>query len=77
MKQYVSNRESAALPDPLDMPVTLPARNRKFIEDLADDLHLEWKTAENEEGERHLRLSFPNKVMINEDDEDYDLHRPR
>ena len=72
IKQYVNNRPSTGTSDPLNMSSLLPARDRKFVEDLADDLHLEWKTVENEEGERHLRLTFPEKVVVDDDEDDYD-----
>lgn len=66
VKKYVTSRNGA----PLDLPGTLPAADRKFVQDLADNLHLEWCTVENGQGDRHLRLSFPAKLEGDEDDED-------
>ncbi|KAK3077720.1 hypothetical protein LTS18_009485 [Coniosporium uncinatum] len=59
VKKFVGGRP-ANLADatPLDLPSTLPARDRKFIEELADSLHLKWETVSDDEGERHIRLSF-------------------
>ena len=68
-RKFVSNRPSSGLPDPLDLSPNLPARDRKFVEELAEDLHLEWKTVENEEGQRHIRLAFPPKIPVEGDDE--------
>ncbi|TVY82704.1 5'-3' exoribonuclease [Lachnellula suecica] len=67
VKKYVSRRSN----EPLDLPPTLPAADRKFVQDLADSLHLEWKTVESE-GERHMQLSFPAKLPGDEDDDDED-----
>lgn len=72
VKKYVINRPSgnAGEQTPLDLPSTLPAADRKFVEQLADDLHLQWKTVANEEGERHLQLSFPTPDDDEEEEED-------
>lgn len=64
VKKYVNNRSN----DPLDLPVHLPAKDRKFVEELADSLHLQWKSVADDSGERHLQLSFPPKLV--EEDED-------
>jgi 5'-3' exoribonuclease 1 len=77
IKKYVLDLQSNSASGPLDLPATLPASDRKFVQDLADILHLQWKTVENEEGERHLQLAFPPKVVTdagkdsddNDDDE--------
>jgi 5'-3' exoribonuclease 1 len=68
VKKYVANRPN----QPLDLAASLPARDRKFIEDLAESLRLQWKTVENENGDRHLRLSFPEKPEMDEEDEEED-----
>lgn len=66
IKKYVKN-----LPDaPLDLAATLPAADRKFVEELAESLHLQWKTVEIEDGERHLQLSFPEKLEMDDDDDE-------
>jgi 5'-3' exoribonuclease 1 len=66
VKKFVTSRSS----QPLDLPVTLPARDRKFVEDLAETLNLQWKTIENDDGERHLQLSFPKKLELDDEDEE-------
>ena len=73
VKKYVNNRSSTTLQNSLDLSSTLPARDRKFAEELADDLHLQWKTVENADGQRHLRLDFPEKLEgDDEEDEEED-----
>ncbi|KFY21468.1 hypothetical protein V493_07370 [Pseudogymnoascus sp. VKM F-4281 (FW-2241)] len=66
VKIFVNNRS----PEPLDLPSSLPAKDRKFVEDLADSLHLDWKTVEDENGDRHLQLSFPAKLEQDDDEEE-------
>ncbi|KAI9747734.1 MAG: hypothetical protein M1815_003933 [Lichina confinis] len=60
----------------LDMPSTLPARDRKFVEDLADNLGLGWKTLKDEDDESFLQLRLPGKPGADneggDDDEDDD-----
>ncbi|TAQ83855.1 hypothetical protein B7494_g7816 [Chlorociboria aeruginascens] len=68
VKRYVTSHAAG----PLNLPVTLPATDRKFVQDLADSLHLEWKTVSNEEGDRHLQLSFPKLEGDVEGDEEED-----
>ncbi|KAI9846336.1 MAG: hypothetical protein M1837_004189 [Sclerophora amabilis] len=58
----------------LDLPSTLAARDRKFVEDLADSLRLEWRTVENEQGERHLTLNFPARLDGDDEEEDEEAH---
>ncbi|KAL1959442.1 hypothetical protein VTO42DRAFT_2245 [Malbranchea cinnamomea] len=54
---------------PLDLSPSLPARDRKFVEQLADDLHLAWTTILDEHGERYLRLQLPNKSGVDKSSE--------
>jgi 5'-3' exoribonuclease 1 len=72
VKKYVKERP----PHSLDLPSTLPAADRKFVQDLADNLHIEWRTVEDDDGMRHMQLSFPPKQPIdneeNGDDQDED-----
>lgn len=72
VKQYVNNRSSdASSPKTsLDLSSSLNARDRKFVQELAEDLHLQWNTIANENGDRHLRLDFPEKLDGDEDNED-------
>lgn len=66
VKIFVNNRS----PEPLDLPTSLPAKDRKFVEDLADSLHLDWKTVEDENGDRHLQISFPAKLEQDDEEEE-------
>lgn len=67
VRKYVLNRpEKAAGVKPLDLPSTLPARDRKFVEQLADDLRMPWTTVSDDHGERFIRIQFP----VNEDEEE-------
>ncbi|CAD6452497.1 4ccbd029-cb5a-46b9-bbbf-87cdbca04dcb [Sclerotinia trifoliorum] len=68
VKSYVQKRGTEAL----DLSEKLPAADRKFAQDLAESLHLEWKTVEDNDGERHMQLSFPAKLGADDDDEDDD-----
>ncbi|KAI9933239.1 hypothetical protein AWENTII_002731 [Aspergillus wentii] len=69
VKKFVLNRpEKAAESKPLDLPATLPARDRKFVEQLADDLRLPWTTVPDDNGDRFLRLTFP--ISQTDDDEE-------
>ena len=72
VKQYVNSRSGGASSQQksLDLDSSLNARDRKFVEELAGDLHLQWKTVENEDGQRHLRLDYPAKLEEDEDEED-------
>ena len=72
VKKYVSSRtnDPFAPRTSFDLPTTLNARDRKFVQELAEDLHLQWKSVVNHEGERHLQLAFPSKIQGDEDDED-------
>jgi len=72
VKKFVGRRldDSSGQQASLDLESSLPARDRKFAQDLADDLRLEWKTVEDDEGNRHLRLDFPGKLEGDDEDED-------
>ena len=72
IKKFVNKRlvTSASASVPYDLPSALPARDRKFVEELADSLHLQWKTVENDQGERHIQLSFPPKLATEDEDEE-------
>jgi 5'-3' exoribonuclease 1 len=70
VKNFVNDRETSQ--QPLDLPSTLPARDRKFVEDLADSLRLQWKTIDDAEGGRHLQLDFPRGGGIEEDEDEED-----
>ncbi|KAL2825996.1 XRN 5'-3' exonuclease N-terminus-domain-containing protein [Aspergillus cavernicola] len=60
VKKYVLNRPGKAEDTkPLDFPPTLPARDRKFVEQLAGNLRLPWSTVSNDDGDRFIQIQFP------------------
>ncbi len=65
---YLNKKNQATL----DIPVSTPAEDRKFVQELADQLHLPWKTVQNDDGERYLQLSTPAKLDDDDDDDDED-----
>jgi 5'-3' exoribonuclease 1 len=72
VKKWVNQPNDAAASQPLALPETLPARDREFVKSLADSLHLDWSTVENEQGQRHMQLAMPAKLEDDgeEDDEE-------
>ncbi|KAK8047037.1 5'-3' exoribonuclease 1 [Apiospora saccharicola] len=68
VKKYVQKPRA----DPLDLGTELVAADRQFIQDLAGDMRLEWRTVDDDEGKRHLVVSLPGKANGNADDEDDD-----
>jgi 5'-3' exoribonuclease 1 len=59
--KYVRARPANGEAAPYDLPVSLPARDRKFVEELAESFNLQWSTVEDEEGNRHMQLKFPSR----------------
>lgn len=55
---------------PLDLSPTLPARDRMFVQQLALDLRLGWKTEENADGDRFIRMEFPGRPEGDEGSDD-------
>ncbi|KAI9670833.1 MAG: hypothetical protein M1829_004722 [Trizodia sp. TS-e1964] len=72
VKSYVQKSHDTKPEDrqPLDLPPTLPAADRKFVEELAESLRMQWKTVSSEDGERHLRIEFPDTLNDGAEDED-------
>lgn len=56
----------------LDLDSSLPAADRKFVQDTADALHLTWRTVADEDGERHLQLAFPPKPAGDDQEDEED-----
>ncbi|KAI0911223.1 exoribonuclease 1 [Ustulina deusta] len=57
----------------LNLGHDLVAADRKFVQDAAENLHIEWHTAQNEDGQRDVLLEHPSKAgMSNEEDDDDD-----
>ncbi|UKZ57681.1 hypothetical protein TrVGV298_011541 [Trichoderma virens] len=66
IRPFITNRSQ----QPLDLGSDLKAADRKFVQDLADSMHLEWSTEEDEEGNRRLKIAFPPKKETSDDDDD-------
>ncbi|AEO56435.1 hypothetical protein MYCTH_92876 [Thermothelomyces thermophilus ATCC 42464] len=54
----------------LDLGAGLNAADRKFVQELAEAAHLEWATKPDDEGHRHLILSYPARDEEDEEDEE-------
>lgn len=63
VRSFVNNVPGDSSAYKLDLPVSLPARDRKFAEELAEDLHLEFGTIADDNGERHVQLSFDSRLQ--------------
>ena len=72
VKKYVNGRinDPSSPKTSFDLPPNLNARDRKFVQELAEDLHLRWRSVAHDEGGKHLQLDFPNKLQGDDDDED-------
>ena len=73
VKQYVNNHRSRDSPDhhdSFDLPSNLNAQDRKFTEELAENLGLQKSTVENDDGSRHLRLKIPGKLQGDEEEDE-------
>lgn len=60
------NNKDSATRKHLDLPPTLPARDRKFVQQLVSDLNLQWSSQEDLSGNRFMRLEFPE---VDDDDD--------
>lgn len=68
IRKYIQKRPGGDL----DLGTKLVAADRKFVQDAADSLHVEWRTSEDEDGERHLLLSMPAKGDGDDEDDEED-----
>lgn len=74
VKKYV-NTNSMSLNEehaPLDMPVMLNAADRAFVDGLANSLRLNCSTVVDDNGDRHLQLTFPQRPEMDNEDDDED-----
>ena len=70
VKAYIqSPSRSNAGSVPLNLSTKLPARDRKFVEEMAESMGLLWKTVINDTGDRHLQLQSPSLDADDQDDE--------
>ena len=74
VKSFVNDRSrsSDSQGSSLDLSPTLNAADRKFCQELAEDLGLQWKSILGDNEERHLQLTFPGKLQGDEDDDEED-----
>ncbi|KAH7032973.1 exoribonuclease [Microdochium trichocladiopsis] len=56
--------------EPLDLGHQLNAEDRKFVQDVASNLNLEWTTTSDDDGLRHLVVSPPPKPEADGEDDD-------
>lgn len=70
VKAYFINPNVKDERKPLDLSASLPARDRKFVQQLATDLNLTWSTQEDNDGNRFIRLEFPPRNKDDSSDED-------
>ncbi|PHH55895.1 5'-3' exoribonuclease 1 [Ceratocystis fimbriata CBS 114723] len=63
IKPYVQSRSKI----PLNLGDSLPEADRKFVQDVADKLHMPWSTKENDKETRDLIMEFPPQA---EDDDE-------
>lgn len=66
IRPYASKRSET----PLDLGADLKAADRKFVQEIADSMYLKWTTKEDEDGLRHLLLSYPPKIGDDDEDEE-------
>lgn len=72
IKKWVNAPGLSAVKPPYNLPSTLPARDREFVKTLAESLHLQWKTVEDDQGQRHMQLAFHPQLDGDEDDDEDD-----
>ncbi len=64
LRKFYQNRPEGFL----EMPSTLPAGDSKVVQKIAEELKLQWRTAPDDSGRRHIQIWFPDAET--EDDED-------
>ena len=74
VKQYVNDRlaDTSGSKGPFDLSSELNATDRKFVQGLAEDLHLQWNTVVIENQDRHLQLQLPENNKSNSDDDEHE-----
>lgn len=68
IRPYITKKPGS----PLDLGTDLKAADRKFVQDLADAMHMQWSTVDDDEGNRHLTLALPTKQADGDEDEEED-----
>ncbi|CAK3829350.1 5 -3 exoribonuclease 1 [Lecanosticta acicola] len=72
VKKYVNSRAGNGKDAVLDMPETLKAADRSFVEELANSLRVQHASVVDGEGNRHMKLSFPPRPEMDDEDDDED-----
>ena len=73
VKRFVNGRSGTNEEQaPLDLPVSLKAADRAFVEELAKSLHLNCQNLADDEGNRHLQLSFPARPEMDDSEDEED-----
>ena len=73
VKKYVNGRATAqGDAGPLDLPSTLKAADRTFVEELATSLHLQCQNIVDDDGNRHQQLSFPPRPEMDDSEDEED-----
>ncbi|KAJ4339244.1 exonuclease II Exo2 [Didymella glomerata] len=72
VKAWVGNHLQKVDQPSLDLPTDLNAEDRKFVQELAEKLHLPWKSISDDDGNRHLQISAPPKLVESDDDDEDD-----
>lgn len=68
IRKFVTKRSR----EPLNLGDHLVAADRKFVQDVAETLHIDWRTIQNEEGQRDLSLAFPSRAALSNGEEEED-----
>lgn len=69
IKVWVNKSTGALDRQPYDLPVAPSAKDRDFVQTLVEALHLEWRTVQTSDGDRHMQLTFPMSAAA-EDESD-------
>lgn len=64
------NNKDLTTRKPFDLSTDLPARDRKFVQQVCADLNLRWSTQEDSDGNRFMRLEFPPTEEVDSEDEE-------
>lgn len=70
IKKWVSDRFVLKGTESIDLPATLPASDRAFVEALAKSLGVEVYTPEDVDGNRHLRLFLSREAFSDTEEEE-------
>ena len=73
IKRFVNSRSGNSDGQaPLDLPGSLKAADRSFVDELATSLHLQCHNKPDNDGNRHLQLSFAPRPEMDDEEDDED-----